>query len=157
MIRTSISFSYKEELDLAILCVKKLHFYEFAVSYDPKLTDDKDITAVKYSSINLEIYIGTGNTVKAWSAEKGVVSRTFKNLTQGDIICMELDSNHRRIFIGTIAGEVLSVDAFTGIILNRFAEHTKEVCYVGYSYKASLLVTAGWDRMVKIHNDTDHL
>jgi|JI6StandDraft_1071083.scaffolds.fasta_scaffold05434_8 WD40 repeat protein len=157
LVRTSITFSYKEESDLAILCMKRLHFFEFAVSYDPKLTDDKDITAIRYSNINLEIYIGTGGTLKAWSAEKGVVSRTFKNLTQTDIICMELDRNHRRIFVGSIGGDVLSVDAFTGIILNRFAEHTKEVCYVGYSFRHSLLVTAGWDRIIKIHNDTDKL
>jgi WD40 repeat protein len=121
LVRTSISLSYKEESDLAIICMKRLHFYEFAVSYDPKLTDDKDITAVRYSHINLEIYIGTGGTIKAWSAEKGIVARTFKNLIESDIITMELDKNHRRIFFGSVSGEVLSVDAFTGMILNRFA------------------------------------
>lgn len=88
LVRTSISFSYKEELDLAILCMKKLQFFEFAVSYNPKFTDDREITAIKYSNINLEIYIGTGSTIKAWSAEKGVVTRAFKNLIEGDIITL---------------------------------------------------------------------
>jgi hypothetical protein len=121
LVRTSISFSYKEELDLAILCMKKLHFYEFAVSYNPKQTDDKEITAIKYSHINLEIYIGTGSAIKAWSAQKGIVVRTFKNLIDGDIITLELDASHRRIFFGSIAGQIKSLDAFTGMILNTYA------------------------------------
>ena len=39
--KSSINFVYKEEFDTGIICLKKLTFYEFVVSHDPKLTDDR--------------------------------------------------------------------------------------------------------------------
>ena len=32
---------------------KKIRFFEYVVNFNPKFTDDQDITAVKYSHINL--------------------------------------------------------------------------------------------------------
>lgn len=50
---TSINFLYKMETDLAIVYTKKLRFYEYIVSYNPRLTDDYDNACVKYSPKNL--------------------------------------------------------------------------------------------------------
>ena len=36
-----------------MIWTKKVKFYEYVVNYNPKLTDDIDITAIKYSHKNL--------------------------------------------------------------------------------------------------------
>ena len=70
---------------------------------------------------------------------------------------MCLDKNHRRAFLGTANGGIVSVNVFTGAILNKFSDHSKEISYLGYSNRHSLLVSEGWEGNIKIHNDTDHL
>lgn len=50
---TSINFVFKNETNLAMVWTKKVRFFEYVVNYNPKLTDDVDITAIKYSSKNL--------------------------------------------------------------------------------------------------------
>ena len=44
---------YKEESNVAIVYTKKLLFYKYSVNYNPRLTDDNDIIAIKYSHKNL--------------------------------------------------------------------------------------------------------
>lgn len=44
---------YKEESNMVIVYTKKLFFYKYSVNYNPKLTDDYDINAIKYSHKNL--------------------------------------------------------------------------------------------------------
>jgi hypothetical protein len=49
------------------------------------LTDDQDLTAIKYSSKNLEVYIGSKKSVKVWSITKGIQIKNYKNIVKGDI------------------------------------------------------------------------
>jgi len=83
---------------------KRVKFYEYVVNYHPKLTDDIDITAIKYSPKNLEVYIGSKKNLKVWSVTKGVMSKNYKNIVQTDISIIELDDLERKCFIGTIDG-----------------------------------------------------
>lgn len=64
---------------------KRVKFYEYVVNYNPKLTDDVDITAIKYSSKNLEVYIGSRRNLKVWSIVKGVMVKNYKGIVQADI------------------------------------------------------------------------
>lgn len=50
------------------------------MNYNPRLTDDQDITAIKYSNKNLEIYIGSGRSLKIWSIETGLEKKVFTNI-----------------------------------------------------------------------------
>ena len=50
---TSINFLFKNESNLVMIWTKKVKFYEYVVNYNPKLTDDIDVTAIKYSHKNL--------------------------------------------------------------------------------------------------------
>lgn len=68
-----------------MIWTKKIKFYEYVVNYNPKLTDDQDITAIKYSSKNLEVYIGSKKSVKVWSITKGIQTKNYKNIVKGDI------------------------------------------------------------------------
>jgi hypothetical protein len=85
-----------------MIWTKKIKFFEYVVNYNPKLTDDQDITAIKYSSKNLEVYIGSKRSLKVWSITKGVQTKHYKGIVKADISIMELDDRERRCFLGTI-------------------------------------------------------
>ena len=74
------------------------------VNYNPKLTDDVDLTAIKYSSKNLEVYIGSRRSLKVWSIVKGINTKNYKNIVKTDISIIELDDRERKCFLGTIDG-----------------------------------------------------
>lgn len=50
-----------------ILGSKKLSFYEFDVSFDSAVSDDKSILGLVYSSRNCEFYTCSGRNVRVWS------------------------------------------------------------------------------------------
>ncbi len=68
-----------------MIWTKKIKFFQYVVNYNPKLTDDQDLTAIKYSSKNLEVYIGSKKSVKVWSITKGIQIKNYKNIVKGDI------------------------------------------------------------------------
>jgi hypothetical protein len=90
------------------------------VSYNPKLTDDTDITAIKYSSKNLEVYIGSRKSLKVWSITKGINTKVYKNIVKSDISIIELDDRERKCFVGTIEGEIISIDLFSGLLISTY-------------------------------------
>jgi len=55
------------------------------VNYNPKFTDDQDLVPIKYSSKNLEVYIGSKRALKVWSVTKGVQTKHYRNLVKADI------------------------------------------------------------------------
>ena len=70
---------------MVIVYTKKLFFYKYSVNYNPKLTDDHDINAIKYSHKHLEIYIGSFKYIKVWSIEAGTEKRNYTNVTESEI------------------------------------------------------------------------
>lgn len=68
-----------------MIWTKKVRFYKYVVSYDAKLTDDQDLTAIKYSSKNLEVYIASRRSLKVWSVVKGIQTKHYKDIVAADI------------------------------------------------------------------------
>lgn len=81
---------------------KRIRFFEYVVNYNPKLTDDVDITAIRYSCKNLEVYIGSRRSLKVWSITSGINTKNYKNIVKSDISIIELDDRERKCFIGTV-------------------------------------------------------
>lgn len=154
---TSINFVFKNETNLVMVWTKKVKFYEYVVSYNPKITDDIDITAIKYSPKNLEVYIGSRKNLKVWSVIKGIMTKNYKNVVKSDISIIELDDMERKCFIGTIEGEIVSIDIFSGLLINSYSAHQQEISILMYNNLHKLLISGGWDKRIKIHNDTHHL
>ena len=134
-----------------------MKFLEYVVNYNPKLTDDSDITAIKYSCKNLEVYIGSRKSLKVWTVKEGINTKNYQNIVKSDISIIELDDRERKCFIGTIEGEIISIDLFSGLLINRYCSHEHEISMLMYNNTHKLLISGGWDRKLKIHNDTHHL
>ena len=51
----------------------------------------------------------------------------------------------------------MGLDVFSGLVISRYCRHDQEVSMLLYNNEHKLLITGGWDRRIKIHNDTHHL
>jgi len=64
-------------------------------------SDDNPITCAKFSSERLEIYVAGERSIKVWDARTGKPVRVMKNVLDSDITCMELDTSHRKLIVGS--------------------------------------------------------
>lgn len=110
------------------------------------MSEDKSISSFIYSKINMELYVASGRTVRAWSAKKGIIERIYKNVCLSDITYMCLDSQERKLFIGQHSGRILCIDALTGFKIADYPEHTKEISNLTYCHKYNLLISTSWDK-----------
>lgn len=73
-----------------------------------------------------------------------------------DITVMELDTNHRKLMLGSSNGEVKIFDLISGKVTLALDSHDPqegEVSYIGYGNDDHTVVTCGWDRVIKVHMD----
>jgi hypothetical protein len=49
----------------------------------------------------MEIYIAGERSIKVWDARTGKPVRVMKNVLDSDITCMELDTHHRKLIVGS--------------------------------------------------------
>ena len=105
----------------------------------------------------MEIYIGSRRNIKVWSIDKGVQIRLFKDVIDTDIAIMELDDRQRRLFLGSIDGDIAALDVFSGLKIATYSKHAHEISMLLYNDENQLLISGGWEKKIKIHNDTQHL
>lgn len=88
---------------------------------------------------------------------KGVQTKMFTGIVEADITIIELDDRERRCFVGTVEGQIVSIDVFSGLVISSYCSHEHEISMLIYNSEHKLLISGGWDRKLKIHNDTHHL
>jgi len=120
-----------------ILSSKKLFYYEFDKSFNPNLSDDKEILSLEYSDKLMEFYSAAGRSVKCWDAIKGIVIRYYKNLSDRNLTSMVLDHNQRKLFLGCYNGDIICIDALTGFKIRVYSdkEAKKEIAFIRYNVK----------------------
>lgn len=86
-------------------------------------SDDNPIVCAKFSSIRFEIYVAAERSIKVWDARTGKPVRVMKNVLDADITCMELDTYHRKIIVGSHQGEVKIFDILSGVNTLQLDSH----------------------------------
>ncbi len=46
------------------------------------------------------------------------------------------------------------IDIFTGFKLSEMMDFNKELCNLSYSNEYKLLISVGWDKQIRIYNDS---
>lgn len=121
-----------------------------------EFSDDNPITSAKFSDIRLEIYVAGERSIKIWDARSGKPVRALKNVLESDITCMELDSSHRKLIVGSHQGEIKIFDLLSGVNTLTLDQHNPfegEVSFLGYAGEDHTVITCGWDRVIKVHMD----
>lgn len=49
------------------------------------------------------------------------------------------------------------LDIFTGFKIRVFKDFTKEICFLGYSGEYRLLISASWDKQIRIYKDFNEI
>lgn len=80
-----------------------------------EFSDDNPITCAKFSAQRLEIYVAGERSIKIWDARSGKPVRVIKNVLESDITFMELDTDHRKLLVGSHQGEVKIFDLISGV------------------------------------------
>lgn len=125
-----------------------------------EFSDDNPITCAKFSQTRLEIYVAGERSIKIWDARTGKPVRVIKNVLDRDITYMELDTDHRKLLVGSHQGEVKIFDLISGINTLTLDQHDPqegEISYIGYAGTDYTVITTGWDKVIKVHMDEkDH-
>jgi len=122
----------------------------------PEYSDDNPITCAKFSHKRMEIYVAGAESIKVWNARTGKPVRVLKNVFNNDITCMEFDSEHRKLIVGSHQGQVKVFDNLSGIMTHEIEGHDPqegEISYIGYGGEDHTIITCGWDKVIKIHKD----
>lgn len=119
-------------------------------------SDDHPISSAKFSAERMEIYVAGERSVKVWDARSGKPVRVLKNLLKSDITVMEIDNHARKIVVGSQQGELKICDLNSGVTLIELDAHDPqegEISFIAYGGEDHTVVTAGWDRVIKVHMD----
>lgn len=121
-----------------------------------EFSDDNAITCAKFSDKRLEIYVAGERSIKVWDARSGMPVRTLRNVLDSDITCMELDTEHRKLIVGSHQGEVKVFDLVSGVNILTLDQHNPyegEISFIGYAGEDHTVITCGWDKVIKVHMD----
>lgn len=69
---------------------------------------------------------------------------------------MAFDEHHRKLIIGDSLGHIKVFDIASGVMTHELESHGKEVgeiSYIGYGGEDKTVITIGWDKTIKVHND----
>lgn len=70
--------------------------------------------------------------------------RLYKDVIEADIAIMVLDNRQRRLFLGSIDGDVVALDVFSGLTISKYSNHVLEISMLLYNEENQLLITGGW-------------
>ena len=130
--------------------------WQYQRPFIPEFSDDNPICCAKFSPKNFEIYVAGERSIKIWNAKTGKPVRVLKNVFSSDITTMEFDEHHRKLIIGSHMGEIKVYDLLSGIMTHELEGHDAqdgEISFIGYGGEDHTIITAGWDRTIKVHMD----
>jgi len=121
-----------------------------------EFSDDNPISCAKFSQIRFELFVAAERSIKVWDARTGKPIRVLKNVLDSDITCMELDTHHRKLIVGSHQGEVKVFDIQSGVNTLQLDSHDPqegEISYIGYAGDDHTIITTAWDKVIKVHMD----
>ena len=131
----------------------KVYFFDYEESQEGNLADTYVCIEVIYNEI-YDIFITAHmNCIKIWDATNGQLKQIYKNPTKNEISCIKLEKRKRKLFIGDIEGEIISINILNGAKMKYFSSHKKYVSSIDYFSEGKKFISASWDGTIKIHDD----
>ena len=136
-----------------IIGADKLYFFDYEESQEGNLADAHVCIEVMYNEVFDTIITAHMNSIKIWDAINGQLKQIFKNPTKNEISYVKLERRKRKLFIGDIEGDIISLNILNGLKMKEFAPHKKYVSAVDYFSEGKKFISASWDGTIKIHDD----
>ena len=136
-----------------IIGADKLYFFDYEESQEGNLADTHVCIEVIYNEVFDTFITAHMNSIKIWDAITGQLKQIFKNPTKNEISYVKLEKRKRKLFIGDIEGEIISINILNGMKMKEFSPHKKYVSAVDYYCEGKKFISASWDGTIKIHDD----
>ena len=136
-----------------IIGADKVYFFDYEESQEGNLADSHVCLEVIYNEV-FDIFITVHmNSIKIWDAKNGQLKQIYKDPLKNEISCAKLEKRKRKLFIGDIEGNLISINILNGLKMKQFTSHKKYVSAVDYYSEGKKFISASWDGTIKIHDD----
>jgi WD40 repeat protein len=98
----------------------------------------------------------SAGSVRVYDAKRGVLSRTFPDMSPAPVTVASLDDRQRKLIVGTQGGDVTVHNAASGGLmksLDKAHPTGSEITAMEYVVGTKLLLTASWDRTVRLFDE----
>ena len=136
-----------------IIGADKLFFFDYEESQEGNLTDTHACIEVIFNEVFDTIITAHMDSIKIWDATNGQLKQIYKNLTKNEISVVKFERRKRKLFIGDIEGNIISINILNGHKMKTFASHKKYISSVDYFNEGKKFISASWDGTIKIHDD----
>lgn len=106
-----------------------------------------EVRSVAFSSDNLAIATGSGDTLKVWNRESLKCIRTVES---GAILCTLFVPGDRHVILGLKTGEMMIVNVVVGVILETIPAHEKDLWSICSMPDLKGCISGGGDKTVKM-------
>lgn len=136
------------------------HMYQFQYEKlkNPEKTNDLGTFAALVNGTTLTILTASPHDVRLWDAQKGTLLNRFRDLMEGaELTAVCLDDRQRKFIIGDHAGHIRVYDYMNGCEMKAFAyperAHKSEVSALIYCNEHKIVISAGWDDCIILHDE----
>jgi WD40 repeat protein len=148
----SFTVTYPEKKIIA--GAKRLYQYTYEEPKDQNKVDEGLPLMCLYNFLYNTFITAHPSCIKIWNCSTGKLVRVFRNLTPDDITTIQLDNKRRKLFLGDSKGRVLTFKVKNGTKIKKFKKHAGEVTCLLFWSELRYLISASWDRKVKVHDDS---
>eukprot|EP00935_MAST-01C_sp_MAST-1C-sp1_P000880 g880.t1 len=113
--------------------------------------------ACVYNSSDLSFVTSADRDVRIWDACTGELRDTFHNISRKEITKFCLDSRQRKVIVVNQGGDVGVHNYLNGGTVRMMQPHKNEVACIEYCNEDKTIITASWDREIRVYNDMEHL
>jgi WD40 repeat protein len=131
----------------------KVYFFDYEESQEGNLADTYVCINIIYNEVFDTFITAHMKCIKVWDAKTGQLNQIFNSPTKNEISCIKLDKRKRKLFIGDIEGNIISINILNGMKMKQFTSHKKYVSAVDYFNEGKKFISASWDGTIKIHDD----
>jgi WD40 repeat protein len=118
-----------------------------------KRSDQPSVNAL-YSVADMTMVTTAGKDVKVWDAKLGTVLRVYHGVTRTNISQISFDQQQRKLIIADQAGNLSVHNYLNGSLMYKLLPpQTDEVTCLRYWDEDRCIVTAGWDRSLRVYDD----
>ena len=139
-----------------IIGADKVFFFDYDESQEENLCDTHMCTDVSFNEVFNVFITAHMDSIKIWEASTGRLKQVFKSPMKNEISCVKLERRKRKLFIGDVEGELISINILNGLRMKSFAPHKKYVSALDYFSEGKKFMSSSWDGTIKIHDDSSN-
>ena len=114
--------------------------------------DGSFLLALAFNELTGTMVAGVNCSLYKWNLLNGK-RQVFHKVTQSDITCTNIGQRGRKVYVGTMVGEILILNLANANFLRGVSPHETEVCGLKWVPEDNILISCSTDKILKVHAD----